>query len=262
MNLHKHYPTNNVGRDFIIGDLHGCYDELMTSLKLVKFCTVTDRLFSVGDLVDRGPKSLDCVYLLCYPWFKSVLGNHEETMIKAVLDQNPDSYLDWINNGGKWHHQINNRDLVTAARILTSLPLVITVGSGSDRFNIVHAELVKLDQNKNPVLFTDKMIDDWELTSNDYDQMISGRMMIRDDSKQFQDPDNLSTTFVGHTSVRYNPVKVEQTWYIDTGINYSSHSSKPDDWPLTLACWTDKTFYLYKKLSGSITGIKFDDLKD
>ncbi len=77
----KSFEANMDGRDFIVGDLHGCYDELQMLLKHVKFDTKQDRLFSTGDLMDRGPKSLDCVTLLNQPWFHPVLGNHEDLIL-------------------------------------------------------------------------------------------------------------------------------------------------------------------------------------
>jgi serine/threonine protein phosphatase 1 len=45
-------------RTVVIGDIHGCYREL---LDLLEACAVDDgdRVVSVGDLVDRGPSSLE-----------------------------------------------------------------------------------------------------------------------------------------------------------------------------------------------------------
>ena len=51
---HKHYKLNTEGRDFVIGDLHGCYDEFLAVLADISFDTKIDRMFSVGDLIDRG----------------------------------------------------------------------------------------------------------------------------------------------------------------------------------------------------------------
>ena len=52
--LVKHFPLNDLGRDFIIGDLHGHWSVLERLLEEVSFDKAKDRLFSVGDLVDRG----------------------------------------------------------------------------------------------------------------------------------------------------------------------------------------------------------------
>jgi len=62
--LMQKLPSNTLGRDFVIGDLHGCFDLLERLMKAVDFNFDKDRLFSVGDLVDRGPYSLSCLQLI------------------------------------------------------------------------------------------------------------------------------------------------------------------------------------------------------
>ena len=82
--FHQHLPANTVGRDFIVGDLHGCLDLLHAELARLQFEPAKDRLFSVGDLADRGPDSMGCLRLLREPWFHAVRGNHEDMLIAYV----------------------------------------------------------------------------------------------------------------------------------------------------------------------------------
>ncbi|XP_046555038.1 bis(5'-nucleosyl)-tetraphosphatase PrpE [asymmetrical]-like isoform X1 [Haliotis rubra] len=67
---------------FIIGDVHGCYDELTELMDKARTLENTVLFVFVGDLVNRGPKSKEVVKLLrrtdCY----SVRGNHEETTLR------------------------------------------------------------------------------------------------------------------------------------------------------------------------------------
>lgn len=77
-------PANVDGRDFVVGDLHGCYDELMLLLEHVNFNKEQDRLFCVGDLIDRGPKPKECLELLHEKWFYPVLGNHETLLLEFI----------------------------------------------------------------------------------------------------------------------------------------------------------------------------------
>ena len=53
----KRFELNNKGRDYVVGDIHGCFSLLSKELYEIGFDEKTDRLFSVGDLVDRGTES-------------------------------------------------------------------------------------------------------------------------------------------------------------------------------------------------------------
>ncbi len=64
---------------YAVGDIQGCLDPLKRLLDSVGFDPAGDRLLAVGDLVNRGPASLDTLRWLraLGPAFDSVLGNHD-----------------------------------------------------------------------------------------------------------------------------------------------------------------------------------------
>lgn len=74
-------------RHFIIGDVHGCIDEL-NELMQVLAPDIDDHLIFIGDLIDRGPDSIGVVRQV-FQWSKEmnvnlILGNHEEKFLRYV----------------------------------------------------------------------------------------------------------------------------------------------------------------------------------
>lgn len=72
-------------RTLIIGDIHGCFDELLDLLAAAQLKD-EDVVVSVGDLVDRGPKPAEVI-----AWFRArpgavvLMGNHERKHVRGVL---------------------------------------------------------------------------------------------------------------------------------------------------------------------------------
>ncbi|SNR52139.1 serine/threonine protein phosphatase 1 [Actinomadura mexicana] len=74
-----------MGRTVIVGDIHGCFDELVELLEKVEL-QPDDLLVSVGDLVDRGPAPGEVVgFFRERPNSVVVMGNHERKHVRGVF---------------------------------------------------------------------------------------------------------------------------------------------------------------------------------
>jgi len=74
-----------VRRTIIIGDIHGCFDELLELLDKIDL-RPEDLLVSVGDLVDRGPAPGEVVRLFRErPNSVVVMGNHERKHVRGIF---------------------------------------------------------------------------------------------------------------------------------------------------------------------------------
>lgn len=71
-----------VQREIVIGDVHGCIEELDALLLLVEFKAGKDRLVFLGDLIDRGPDPVGCVRRAQELGAESIMGNHEEKCVR------------------------------------------------------------------------------------------------------------------------------------------------------------------------------------
>ncbi len=156
--LVKTLSPNLVGRDFVIGDLHGALDCLKTMMAGINFDKAKDRIISVGDLIDRGTNSLECLQLIDEPWFHAVQGNHEKEMIdvfSGVVDPSTwfkfggkwaiPNYCDWQNLKSKKFNDVYDKEgtakLLDLVRTVRTLPLIITVElANGKKVHVVHAE--------------------------------------------------------------------------------------------------------------------------
>lgn len=108
---------------YVVGDIQGCFKPLKTLLKRVKFDPESDVLWCCGDLVNRGPKSLEVLRFL-----KSlgnscvcVLGNHDlqllayaaggksysgDTLDEVLAAKDADELIEWLRFRPMLHHDV------------------------------------------------------------------------------------------------------------------------------------------------------------
>ncbi len=108
---------------YAIGDIQGCYDELMRLLEKIDFDPAKDTLWFAGDLVNRGPNSLQVLRFVrgLRASAVSVLGNHDlhllaisegnlkhkskdRTLDPILKAEDRDELLHWLRHRPLMHH--------------------------------------------------------------------------------------------------------------------------------------------------------------
>ncbi|WP_186249430.1 metallophosphoesterase [Burkholderia gladioli] len=172
----QHYSLNPLGRDLVVGDVHGCFSLLDAALKGLEFDPMRDRLFSVGDLVNRGWESLAVLDAVRRHQIKAVRGNHEQMILDWATNggtehvrarrsylAGPDGNFDpiatdvsyrkqttsaLIDNGGEWFIELRSREDETdkyktqhIVEYFTSMPLAIEIETAHGLIGVVHADV-------------------------------------------------------------------------------------------------------------------------
>lgn len=120
---------------YIVGDIQGCLDPLQHLLQQVKFEPGKDQLWSTGDIVNRGPRSLDTLRFVKSLGnnFRMVLGNHDlhllavalagksakrgDTLNEIINAPDADELLDWLKQQPLLIHDVNTRTVLVHAGI-------------------------------------------------------------------------------------------------------------------------------------------------
>lgn len=86
---HVHPPSKDAvtgGRVIIVGDVHGCAEQLEALLQKVHFDVQSDQLVMVGDLVNKGPDSVGVVRVCQKYKAVGVVGNHDVTLLNLCAE--------------------------------------------------------------------------------------------------------------------------------------------------------------------------------
>jgi len=205
--MYQLFKENKVGNDYCVGDLHGNYEALFKLMKQVNFNIEVDRLFCVGDLVDRGRNSEDVLELLKQSWFFTVRGNHEDILIANGLKSYEECYPEKNKDGSKWFFNIATEKKIRIMKAFRDLPYAIQVG----KIGIVHAfplndwkDTLKAIKNKN----------DQEIKSLIWNR---GPAKAVQAGKKINQIKNIDSVIVGH-HVFEKPERHANVIFLDTGF--------------------------------------------
>ena len=119
-------------RTIVVGDLHGCYDELMDLLDKANFAD-RDRVVSVGDLITKGEKNREMLDLFTSDKrFTAVIGNHDLALRRRWNGENVE-----LKSSEKETHKELKDEKDQYTLYLNNLPFMIDLGTHL----VVHAGL-------------------------------------------------------------------------------------------------------------------------
>lgn len=225
--LHRKIALDENKRHFVFGDIHGRFTTFQRLLKKIKYDPLTDVIYSVGDMIDRGPDSVKVVQFFQQPHCHAILGNHEQMVLNAKAWEEI-----WMHHetGGPatlaslHEHGYNMGWLATR---LQNLPVCLDIGDETQpsAFRLVHAE--------SPLEWSEDMLMNY-LANSTREEAGEGRLLWgRDDVIQvmkaindLENADNFTVAqnrsarmvFCGHTPTR-NVVNAFNVHWIDTKLS-------------------------------------------
>ncbi|WP_437881077.1 metallophosphoesterase [Pseudomonas sp. LRF_L74] len=198
----RRFERNVEGRDFAVGDVHGHFSLLQRALDQVGFDPVVDRLFAVGDLLDRGAESARVVEWLARPWFFSVQGNHEHMVVAGDRTRH-------ALNGGRWFYALAEDEQARIVDAVASLPLAIEVETAAGLIGLVHADVPHPAWAAFVRALSDASLVDGQAAVCQW----SRRRLKNSDERGVE---GVRAVVAGHTPLR-RPALLGNVYHIDTG---------------------------------------------
>jgi len=146
---------------YAIGDLQGCYDSLQALLAKIQFDTNTDKLWFVGDLVNRGPKNIETLRFIKNLGETAIttLGNHDlhllavayghrklhdtrDTFHDIVTAPDHDEIIDWLRQQPIMHHDKESGYTMVHAGLPPQWDLVRAQQCANELQQVLRGELI------------------------------------------------------------------------------------------------------------------------
>jgi serine/threonine protein phosphatase 1 len=224
MSRFRRIAANSKGRDLAVGDIHGHFQRLQQCLDQAGFDPETDRVISVGDLVDRGPHSAEALAWLAKPWFHAVQGNHESLAITYLYGGRLDLEM-YRAAGGGWFLDLPRHEQEMFVEQFLQLPIALEVQTSAGLVGVLHA---------------DSPFNDWAALRESllFDDDARVREVCQWSRQRLKDGDTapvagLRALLVGHTPV-LQAKRLGNVWHLDTGGWASGHFTLLDLASLTV----------------------------
>ena len=135
---------------YVVSDIHGRLDRLKRLVEVINL-KISDTLYILGDMIDRGNDSIDVIkYVMNHDNIVSLMGNHERMMLDALKLNDKYEMNHWdINGNDKTKDDFYKLNILEQNKILDYLNSLEYFKIINNKFLLVHAgidiSLLKLD---------------------------------------------------------------------------------------------------------------------
>ncbi len=228
MRVQRH-GLNRTGRDWVLGDIHAGYASVAGAVQAIGFDWANDRLFSVGDLVDRGPEPHRTLAFLRNPRVAALRGNHEDMFLELYSDGTPpEAAVEYVtsHNGMGWFRDLPQDERLAFIDAFSKLPIVMEIETSRGMVGLVHGE-VPLGMDWAEFVAAIEAGDKRATKS-----ALWGRTRI--EHRVDTGVRGIDRVFCGHSIVD-TPTRLGNVYFIDSGNFVGVNSGDPDAGRLTVA---------------------------
>jgi serine/threonine protein phosphatase 1 len=214
----QYFSLNEKGRDYVVGDIHGRYDLVLQALRAVHFNIKTDRIFCVGDLIDRGDDSARVWKFLQQSYVFSIRGNHEDMLLElyAGEEEPPQAVLEFFasRNGLGWWLDVAQDERQIILDKLRKLPLMAEIETVRGNVGLVHADV--------PYGLSWQALKEQVLNDNSHviEEVMWGRKRLSHQTEL--QVEGIGRVYVGHTP-QQKMLKLANVVALDTGAVFDNH---------------------------------------
>lgn len=146
---------------YVTSDIHGRLDRLKKLLDIISL-SKEDKLYILGDLVDRGSEPIETIeFVMDHPQIEVIMGNHDEMMLYSLKYKDEVQTERWGRNGCEPTIEgFNKRSLEQQNRILNYLESLTYYKIIDNKFLLVHGgfEPDRLLQDMKEMSFEEALI--------------------------------------------------------------------------------------------------------
>lgn len=157
---------------YVISDIHGQYDALMEMVKKIDF-GYDDEMYIIGDLIDRGDKSIECIkWVMEQDNILTLLGNHELLFLDNFI-HNVDGIYSTVN---EVRQNLSAEEINDIIRWIDDMPECKIINIDGKRFYLNHTQAVNPNYFKENL--TDRMFPDYDRYMSYYNYSVPNIISI------------------------------------------------------------------------------------